>query len=262
VKQLARLSAVSTRTLHYYDEIGLLKPAEVGANGYRYYGRAELLRLQQILLHRELGMPLDSIAALLDTSDRQRIERLQEYRQLLLQRISRHHEIIATLDMTIASLKGENRMDESNLYRGFSPEKQAGYEEWLVQRCPDERSQQAMREDIARSRKKVAAFTPEDMAASSRRLAELEGALAEHCRKGTPAGDAALQPLLDGHREWVAGMWGKPCPPGAYAGLADLYESHPDFRARYEAQAPGFADYLPTAMRAYARSFSISAGSS
>jgi MerR family transcriptional regulator, thiopeptide resistance regulator len=260
VKQLAKLSGVSVRTLHYYDEIGLLKPAEIGANGYRYYGRQELLRLQQILLHRELGLPLDSIAALLDTSDRNRIDRLQEYREQLAQRISRHHALIATVDRTIASLRGENTMDESNLYKGFSTAKQAEYEEWIVNRFSSgESSQKATRENIAHSRRHIAGFSKDDMAARSQRLAELEAALAGHCRKGTPAGDAALAPLLDGHREWVAGMWGKPCPPGAYAGLADLYESHPDFRARYETVAPGFADYLPTAMRAYSRSFSISA---
>src|SRR5438128_657244 len=131
VKQLARVSGVSIRTLHYYDEIGLLKPAEVGANGYRYYGRDELLRLQQILLHRELGLPLESIAALLDTTDGDRIVRLREYRRQLVQRIADQHELIATVDGTIASLEGENRMDAGNLYKGFSAEKQAEYEEWI-----------------------------------------------------------------------------------------------------------------------------------
>src|ERR1700722_14720372 len=66
VKQLAAISGVTVRTLHHYDELGLLTPAAVGANGYRYYGREELLRLQRILFHRELGVPLGSIAALLD----------------------------------------------------------------------------------------------------------------------------------------------------------------------------------------------------
>jgi MerR family transcriptional regulator, thiopeptide resistance regulator len=263
VKQLAKLSGVSIRALHYYDEIGLLKPAEVGANGYRYYGRAELLRLQQILLHRELGLPLDSIAALLDSTDRNRIERLQQYREQLVKRVACHNELIATVDRTIASLKGESTMDESHLYKGFSPAKQAEYEEWIVNRfARDERSQQAIRENISRSRQHIAGFSKADMAASSQQLAALEAGLAEHCRKGTPPSDPGLVPLLAGHREWVAGMWGRPCPPVAYAGLADLYEAHPDFRARYEALAPGFADYLPTAMRAYSRSFSISAGSS
>lgn len=262
VKQLARLSGVSVRALHHYDRIDLLKPAEVGANGYRYYGRDELLRLQQILLHRELGLPLASIAALLDTSDRDRVEKLRDYRQQLLQRITHHHELIATVDRTIASLNGEQEMEAKNLYQGFSAEKQAEYEEWIVNRyATDDRSRENLRESMERSRKHVKAFSKEDIAARTQWLAQVEGQIAEHCRKGTPATDAALAPLLDSHREWVAGMWGRPCSPGAYAGLADLYESHPDFRTRHEQLAPGLADYLPTAMRAYSRSLSTSTSS-
>ena len=263
VKQLARISAVSVRTLHYYDEIGLLKPAEIGANGYRYYSRSELLRLQQILLHRELGLPLDSIATLLDCGDHARIARLQEYRGQLVQRISRHHELLATLDRTIASLQGEHKMEDNSLYRGFSAEKQAEYEEWIVNRhASDERSREYLRDSVARSRRHVEALGKQEMAARMQLLASLEAALAGHCRNATQVTDPVLAPLLDQHREWVAGMWGRPCSPGAYAGLADLYESHPDFRARYEALAPGFASYLPAAMRAYSRTFSISAVSS
>ncbi|MEO8315612.1 MAG: MerR family transcriptional regulator [Pseudomonadota bacterium] len=262
VKQLARISGVSVRALHCYDKIGLLKPAEVGANGYRYYERNELLRLQQILLHRELGLALGSIAALLDTTDRDRIDRLRDYRQQLVQRITQHHELIATVDRTIASIEGERKMEAKNLYQGFSAEKQAEYEEWIVNRyATDERSRDNLRESVERSRKHVQAFSKEDIAARTQMLASLAAQLAEHCRKGTPAGHAELAPLLDGHRDWVAGMWGRPCPPRAYAGLADLYELHPDFRARYEVLTPGFSDYLPTAMRAYSRSFSTSTGS-
>jgi MerR family transcriptional regulator, thiopeptide resistance regulator len=262
VKQLARLSGVSVRTLHYYDEIGLLKPAEVGANGYRYYGRDELLRLQQILLHRELGLPLDTIATLLESSSAQRAERLRDYRQQLVLRIARHNELIATVDLTIASLEGEGGMRAANLYKGFSAEKQAQYEEWIVRRyASGDRSRENLRASIDRSRKHTAALGKDEIAARMQQLATLEAALAGHCLRGTPAGDTTLVPLLENHRAWVAGMWGRPCPPGAYAGLADLYESHPDFRARYEMLAAGFADYLPTAMRAYSRSFSISADS-
>jgi DNA-binding transcriptional MerR regulator len=257
VKQLARLSGVSVRTLHHYDDIGLLKPAEVGANGYRYYGRDELLRLQQILLHRELGLPLTSIAALLDTGYQDRVTRLRGYRQQLLLRITHHQELIATVDRTIASLEGEDQMKAGHLYKGFSAEKQAQHEEWIVERyATDDRSRDNLRDSVARSRKHMEAFSQQDFAARMQLLASLEGRLAEHCRRGTPNGDAALTPLLEGHRDWVAGMWGRPCSADAYAGLADLYESHPDFRARYELLAPGLADYLPTAMRAYSRTVS------
>ena len=81
VKQVAKLSGVSIRTLHHYDEIGLLKPARVGANGYRYYGRDELLRLQQILFHRELGFALDEIQKLLGAADFDRKAALRAHRE-------------------------------------------------------------------------------------------------------------------------------------------------------------------------------------
>ncbi len=249
VKQLARLSGVSVRTLHYYDQIGLLKPAQVGANGYRYYGREELLRLQQILLHRELDLPLEAIALLLDDSGHSRVERLRQHRQQLLQRTEHYRELIATVDRTIAELEGGRKVDTKHLYSGFSPEKQAEYEGQLV-----ERFGASMRESIETSRRQLGKLGADEIAARMKELAEVEAALAEHCRKQTAAGDPSLNALLVRHRAWVSSMWGKPCPAWRYAGLADLYESHPDFRARYETLAPGLADYLPAVMRAYAES--------
>jgi MerR family transcriptional regulator, thiopeptide resistance regulator len=247
VKQLARLSGVSVRTLHYYDQIGLLRPAQVGANGYRYYGRTELLRLQQILLHRELGLPLDAIATLLDDSDRSRIERLREHRRQLAQRAEQFQALIATVDRTIIELEGGLMVDTKHLYSGFSAEKQAGYEAELIERYGE-----PVRGEIEASRRHVGKFGPEAVAVRMRELAEVEAELAQHCRRQTPAGDSALNGLLERHRAWVSCMWGKPCPASRYAGLADLYESHADFRARYEQLAPGLADYLPAVMRAYA----------
>jgi DNA-binding transcriptional MerR regulator len=256
VKQLARASGVSVRTLHYYDEIGLLRPARTGANGYRYYGPEELLRLQQILLHRELGLPLEAIGALLN-QEGSRIERLQEHRQQLLKRADHYRDLIATVDRTIAALKGDQPVNTSNLYRGFTPEKQAEYEDFIVDRYgKNEAGRQALRKDIDRSRAQVEGFTDPELAQRMASLAEVEAALAGHCQNKTAAGDPALDVLLGRHRAWVAEMWGKPCTASAYAGLADLYESHPDFRARYEQLAPGFADYLPAAMRAYSRTVS------
>ncbi|MGZ3173421.1 MAG: MerR family transcriptional regulator, partial [Croceibacterium sp.] len=89
VKQLAHLSGVSVRTLHHYDQIGLLKPAFTGENRYRYYGREKLLRLQDILFHRELGVPLADIARLLEAKDRDRLAILVEYREILAERVKR-----------------------------------------------------------------------------------------------------------------------------------------------------------------------------
>jgi MerR family transcriptional regulator, thiopeptide resistance regulator len=105
VKQVAELSGVSIRTLHHYDEIDLLKPARVGANGYRYYGRDELLRLQQILLHRELGFALDDIRRVLSAKEFDRKAALRAHRERLMSEIERYRRLVQTLDATLAALE-------------------------------------------------------------------------------------------------------------------------------------------------------------
>jgi DNA-binding transcriptional MerR regulator len=247
VKQLAAISGVTVRTLHHYDEIGLLKPASVGANGYRYYGRGELLRLQRILFHRELGVPLNEIGELLALEGDDQVGVLQRQRERLLAHRERLSVLIETIDRTIADIQGESTMSNADLYRGFSAEKQAEYEAWLIEHCGGN-----MREEIARSRRRFESRSPEDHAAMLQELQQVEQALAEGCRRGIDPEAAAIAGLIRRHRAWVAGMWDKPCPPEAYAGLADLYQSHPDFVARYEQLAPGFTAYLVRAMKAHA----------
>ena len=128
VKQLARLSGVSVRTLHHYDEIGLLRPAFVGENRYRYYGREELLRLQDILFHRELGVPLQEIGRLLATDGRDRVVILTQHREMLAERIANSRRLLTTIDRTIGEMNGAGTMNDKDLYHGFVPEKQAEYE--------------------------------------------------------------------------------------------------------------------------------------
>ncbi|MFS8606999.1 MAG: MerR family transcriptional regulator, partial [Gammaproteobacteria bacterium] len=110
VKQVAALSGVPIRTLHYYDEIGLLRPAYVGENGYRYYTEDELLRLQQILLHRELGFALKEIAALLDARDFDRLSALKAQRSRLEAEAKRYRRLVATIDRTITRLEATSRV--------------------------------------------------------------------------------------------------------------------------------------------------------
>ena len=247
VKQLARLSGVSVRTLHHYDEIGLLKPAFTGENRYRYYGREELLRLQDILFHRELGVPLQEIRHLLDLQGRDRAAVLSEHRDWLDQRIKRSRQLLRTIDRTIAELNGEGTMEDKDIYQGFAPEKQAEYEQWLVDRYGGE-----TRQRIEASKAKLASLGEEGMKA---RLAEGEAAsraLADAFKAGAEAGDPANDPLLARHHNWIAEMWDRACPPQAYAGLADLYLENPDFRKKFENQREGFAEWLAAAMKAYA----------
>lgn len=247
VKQVARISGVSVRALHHYDEIGLLKPAHTGPNRYRYYGREELLRLQQILIHRELGIPLAQIAAIIDAPDFDRLAALAEQRDRLDAEAKRYAQLVRTIDRTIASLKGDRVMRNAELYKGISPAKQAEYEKWLIDKYGGD-----MPSRIAASRK-YASLTPEQVAQMQQELHDLEQALADGLRSGVDASSEVLDTLLVRHRDWVGQMWDRPCTFEAYAGLADLYLSHPDFVARYEQIEPGFAEYLAAAMKAYAK---------
>jgi DNA-binding transcriptional MerR regulator len=247
VKQVAKLSGVSVRALHHYDQIGLLKPASIGRNRYRYYGEAELMRLQQILLHRELDIPLEKIRAILDDPKFDQRSVLLAQRERLAREAKRYARLVRTIDRTIARLDGDTTMRNAELYKGISPEKQREYEAWLVEKYGAD-----MPERIAASRKKYDRLTAAEKQALMDELAAVEQAWAEAMKNGVPADSAALDPLLRRHRAWVAAMWDKPCPPQAYGGLADLHLSHPDFVARYEAIATGFSDYHAASMKAYA----------
>jgi len=247
VKQVAKISGVSVRALHHYDEIGLLTPARIGRNRYRYYGDEELLRLQQILLHRELDIPLERIKEILDDPKFDQRQALLDQRDKLAKQARRYAQLVRTIDRTIARLNGDDAMRNADLYKGISPEKQAEYEAWLIERYGGD-----LPERIAVSRKKYEALTDAEKKALMDELAEVEQAWADAMKNGISADSKALDPLLKRHRAWVAAMWDKPCPPGAYHGLADLHLSHPDFVSRYEAIAEGFSDYHAEAMKAYA----------
>lgn len=132
VKQLAKISNVSVRTLHWYDEIGLLKPAYQGANSYRYYEEKQCLKLQQILFFRELGFPLNDIQKLLMQDDFDHIKALEAHKQILERDINRKNQLIATIDKTIQHLRGKHKMSNEELYYGFDSQRQKQYERELV----------------------------------------------------------------------------------------------------------------------------------
>lgn len=247
VKQLADLARISVRTLHHYDDIGLLKPAWLGHNGYRYYEPPQLYRLQQVLMYREFGLSLEEIKAILDAPGFDVASALRQHRRRLVERLEQQQALIDVIDATLARLDGDADMPDKSLYQWPSPQKQAEYEAWLAERYgPD------MRERIAPSRVAAEAMDNKAAAAVIAELQSVESDLAARFAAGIGPEDAALADVLDRHRGWVGRMWNGDCPPKAYAGLADLYLDHPDFVARFEAIAPGFAPWLAAAMKAYA----------
>ena len=120
VKQVAAMSGVSVRTLHFYDEMALLKPAYTKANGYRIYEEAQLLMLQQILFYRELGFELKRIKKVLSQAKFQKAAALRSHRKVLEKNATRTRTLIETLDKTIKHLKGTKKMKSEELFTGFS----------------------------------------------------------------------------------------------------------------------------------------------
>jgi DNA-binding transcriptional MerR regulator len=248
VREAARLSGVSVRTLHHYDQIGLLKPARVGANGYRLYDRQDLLRLQQILFHRELEFPLEAIAAVLSAPAFDRLEALRRQRAALADKAARYGALLATLDATLAELKGEAEMTEEELFGGFSPETRAGHEAWLTERYGE-----PAREKIAGSTAKMKGWSREAFAAFKAEGEAIEQAMGRALMDGLPIDSAVVRGLMARHHAWVAASWPAPPTAEAFSGLGAMYLEHPEFTARYEAIAPGLAEYLAEAMGSYAR---------
>jgi len=249
VSEVARLSGVSVRTLHHYDEVGLLKPAHVGANGYRYYGQDELLRLQQILFHRELGFALEEIGKVLDAPGFDRAAALRAHRERLAGEAERYRRLVRTIDETLAALEGDKAMDEKGIYAGFDfdPEKQAAREERLIQRFGE-----GVRPAVQKSLEILAKTSKADLQARKAEQDAIEAALVQALASGAPADSAAVQALMRRHHAWVGSWWGVTPAKAPFALLGRTYVEDPEFHARYEAIAPGLAEYLAEAMRVFA----------
>ncbi|GIL40013.1 MerR family transcriptional regulator [Roseiterribacter gracilis] len=248
VKQVASWSGVSIRTLHFYDEIGLLRPAEIGANGYRYYGRDELLRLQQILLYRELDVKLTEIARLLDASSTDRVAALQAHRLAVEQRGARLATLLRTIDSTIADLRGETVMDERGFFDGFDPATQARLEQDLVDRFGEQ-----IRPHIEESRAKRQSWSRDEQLAIKNEGDALTRDLAVLAREGAMPDEPRVLAAVRRHHDWVAQSWAPRMPTRiSYSELAKLYVEHEQFRAHYDGFTPGLADWLAAAMKSFA----------
>lgn len=240
VKQLARLAGVSVRTLHHYDDMGLLKPTSRSPGGYRLYGESELLRLQQILLYRETGIPLIEIARLLDDPSFDRIQALERHREVLLRETERMWRLAATVEKTLKTLKGETTMTDEELYDGIPAETAARWQTEARQM-----------------------FSAETMEESQRRLRRLTNGEWQKIRQEGEDVAAGLAPLMvqradsaqaqkaiARHHAWIENFY--TCGPERYRGLADLYVDHDEFRAYYDRFAPGLAVYMRECMLVFA----------
>jgi DNA-binding transcriptional MerR regulator len=183
VKKLAKISGVTVRTLHFYDEVGLLKPAYHGSNGDRFYEEEQLLILQQILFYRELGFELKQIQKILGRTDFDKIAALTSHRKVLQKDLARKRKLIRTIDKTIEHLKGTKKMKDQEMYWGFSKEKQAEHEKYLIDRFGD-----GMKEAIAATHRKVKDWRKADWEKSGKEFEDICRQLAKMLEQRLGAG--------------------------------------------------------------------------
>jgi len=248
ISKLAQLSGVSTRTLRYYDQIGLLRPRRV-SNGYRVYGRAEVDLLQQVLFYRALGVPLAQVGRILTAPGCDRAAALESQLAALRARQRQTRRQIATLTKTIRALKGELTMTDREKFEGFKEEAIRSNDRLYGEEIRQKYGAGAVEASYDKFRAMTEAGWQD-----ARQLEEtLNQALREAVASGDPAGPAA-QRACGLHRQWLCLYW----PEGSYtkeahAALADGYAADRRFRAYYEAIAPGCTDFLREAIHIYCR---------
>lgn len=239
VKEISRLAGITPRTLHYYDEIGLLKPSRVGDNGYRYYGEDALLRLQHILLYRELDMPLEAIRRIMGRHDFDVLTALESHKAELFRRMAQIERLITTVDDTILHLKGEKEMSTRQLFEGFSDEQQAEYEKEAMQMYDPE--------TVKASNKRWKEFTP----AEKQRIGDESNAAYQALLAAMPKGPSSpeAQAAVERWRHAINYFW---VPNDEQVlGLADLYNEDARFKANFDKIDPGLAGFFREAARVY-----------
>lgn len=239
IKEIADLAGVTTRTLRYYDEIGLLGPADTGDNGYRYYDQDSLLQLQQILFFRELGVPLKDIQLFMSLPDFNLLEALEKHREALQARARRLDKLIDTVDQTIAMIKGERIMTDTDYFEGFD---ESRYDE-------EARERWGNTPQYAESRMKWGRYSKEQkdtIKAEGRRLAER---MVGHDAEIAPD-DPNVQAAIGEYHAYI-NQYFYTCDAEFLRGLADMWVEDARFAINYERIREGGAAFVREAVHIY-----------
>lgn len=246
VKQLADRMRISVRTLHHYDEIGLLKPAYVGGNGYRYYEQPQLHRLQQVLMYRDFGLGLDHIGDLLDAPGFDVAGALRDHRQRLAERLRSLQDLLGVIETTLRRIDGD---DMTNTYPNIwkSEAKTAEYKQWLIERYSEK-----VDSEMADTRRRIVAMAPEERVGLTEQREAWEADLLAAYSAGMTIEQLAVSDLLARHRDLTAMVTGAPTTPQRYAMSADVFLGFADYRNHFDGLAPGLTEWLTSGMKTWA----------
>jgi DNA-binding transcriptional MerR regulator len=239
IKEIADLAGVTTRTLRYYDEIGLLNPATIGDNGYRYYDQSSLVKLQQILFFRELDVPLDNIQLILSRPDFNLLQALEKHRRSLKDKVNRLSKLIETIDNTIEMINGDRMMNAEEYFSGFD-ERQ--YQEEAKERWGSTAK-------YAESQKKWASYSKEQkevIIAQGERLTRSMVSENPDASPDDPDVQAAIGEYLTYINEYFYS-----CDIASLRALADMWVQDPRFAENYDKVRPGGAEFVQKAVYIY-----------
>ena len=241
VKQLSKMAGITPRTLHYYDEIGLLKPTRVGGNGYRYYGEEALYRLQQILLYRELDLPLEEIRQIMAQPGFDVRGALVSHEEALRKRIQHLERLVSTVEQTINHLEGKIEISQTQLFDVFNEDQQAEYEKEAMQIYDPE--------VVKASVKKWKSYTP----AEKQRIGEEGNAIYQDMLVAMPKGPASpeAQACVERWRRHMEYFW----TPNdeQLLGLVDGYNNDPRFKANFDKIDPHLAEFMRETVQVYVK---------
>lgn len=248
IQALSRLAGVTTRTLRWYDEIGLLKPSRVGDNGYRCYGPAEVDRLQDILFYRALGVGLAQIRACLDDPAFDRLAALRRHLAALEGERDRLEDLIRSVQDTIDAMERKEPMEDERKFAALKRQTVAWQEETYGQEARSRWGDQA----VDQAQGAVLSLTRDQYNQWTRLGREIQEKLEAAVTAGaSPLGEAG-QAVTALHRRWLA-FSGTPYEGEKHRGLAALYTEDPRFTAYYDRAVPGCARFLREAVEHWAR---------
>jgi len=242
IDKLAKLAGISSRTLRYYDEIGILKPNRINSSGYRIYGRQEIDKLQLILFYKHLGVKLEVIKEILDSPDFDEIEALKNHYRELLEKRKQLDALIENVIKTIAEKEGRIIMNDMEKFEGFKKklidENEKKYGKEIREKYGEE--------TVNESNRKFMEMTPEQYEKVSKLEREIMETLYEAMKTGDPGGEIA-QKAAELHKEWLCCFWHN-YSKEAHAGIVQMYVNDERFRAYYDKVQPGTAEFLRDAV--------------
>jgi len=245
VQRLAKIAGISSRTIRYYDEVGLLKPARISSSGYRIYGRKEVDRLQQILFYRELGFPIEKIKDIVDSPDFDEITALINHREQLISKRKQLDQLIQNVEKTILHKERGIYMTDKEKFEGFKQklinENEEKYGKEIREKYGDD--------TVDAANKKLMNMSGEQYKEFEKLTRMILDTLEKAMETGDPAGELA-QKACEMHKKWLSFTWDK-YSPKAHAGLAQMYVDDGRFAEYYDKRKPGMAKFFRDAIYIY-----------